>query len=181
MTEDKLITGILILGDAMKHPLKECIESYLPWIDSLMIYDGSGDGSKDFILSMLPVGVEVEIIEENPPMDFGRWRNECMEAIHTEWGLFFFTDEILEAKDNFTPKDFRELLMATEEDWYRIPRYNEPDGVSYPDWQTNIIRKGGSRHFNGKVHEKLVPDPREVHLEKLLIRHRPLGSWERRV
>jgi glycosyltransferase involved in cell wall biosynthesis len=172
-----LITGALILGNAKTHPLEECIKSYLPFIDELVIYNDSKDGSLERIMAQLPSGFKCRIIQQQGEIDFARFRNECIEASDTEWVFFFFSDEILVPKAGFTPERFRKFLQDYRGHALAFPRYNEPDGADYPDLQTNLVRKGRALYIR-KIHEVCSPPARDV-LTAFMIRHVQKSILER--
>lgn len=176
-----LITGALILGNAIKHPLEECVSSTLPWIDELIIYHDSTDGSLEKVLSLIPSSFKVKVVRQKGDVDFGRFRNECIDLAQTPWIHFFFSDEVIEVLDNtYTPKTHRLFLENCLEPCIALARFNEPDGQDYPDFQANLVRKGMVKFYR-RIHEIPSVTPR-ICLSSIRIRHKlkPLSELEKR-
>lgn len=92
--------------------------------------------------------------------DFAKARNAGLARARGEWFLFLDDDEWFE---DVTPivKFFRSgEYRAYEQAVYLVRNYQTRDGSIYSDdWVSRMIRLRPDTHFEGSVHEALVPTP----------------------
>jgi glycosyltransferase involved in cell wall biosynthesis len=155
------VTGCIILGNGYRRTLRIALNSLKPFCHKIMLYDGSNDGSYDSVKDSVNVR-----IAETPPLDYGRFRNICLDALDTEWMFFHDADEYLHSV--ITPQEFWARLVEKKAGAFWINRFNYPFGANYPEPQARIIRKG-SGHFERAVHERFMPHNVVVFKSFLLI------------
>lgn len=90
--------------------------------------------------------------------DFAKARNAGLEAATGAWFLFLDDDEWFEDVtpiiDFFKSGEYQEYHQAV----YKARNYSDADGSSYTDeWVSRMIRLEPDTHFEGSVHEALVP------------------------
>ena len=90
--------------------------------------------------------------------DFAKARNAGLEKAGGEWFMFLDDDEWFEdvtpIVDFFVSGEYKEYDQAV----YRVRNYSNPEGTSYSDdWVSRMIHLESDTHFEGRVHESLVP------------------------
>lgn len=90
--------------------------------------------------------------------DFSKARNAGLERALGEWFLFLDDDEWFEdvtpILDFFQSGEYKEYHQAV----YRVRNYSNYEGTDYSDmWVSRMIRLEPGTHFEGYVHESLVP------------------------
>lgn len=90
--------------------------------------------------------------------DFAKARNLGLEAANSEWFMYVDDDEWFEDVTDiirfFTSGEYKEYHQAV----YIQRNYHNFEGTSYgDDWASRMIRIEEDTHFEGRVHEALVP------------------------
>lgn len=90
--------------------------------------------------------------------DFAKARNAGLEKAGGEWFMFLDDDEWFEdvtpIVDFFVSGEYKEYDQAV----YRVRNYNNMEGTAYSDdWVSRLIHLESNTHFEGRVHESLVP------------------------
>lgn len=90
--------------------------------------------------------------------DFAKARNVGLAFATGEWFLFLDDDEWFEdvtpIVDFFRSGEYKEYQQAV----YKARNYSKRDGSAYTDeWVARMIRLEADTHFEGSVHESLVP------------------------
>lgn len=90
--------------------------------------------------------------------DFAKARNAGLALATGEWFLFLDDDEWFEdvapIVTFFQSGEYREYQQAV----YKVRNYSKADGSAYTDeWVSRMIQRQPDTHFEGSVHESLVP------------------------
>ncbi len=90
--------------------------------------------------------------------DFAKARNAGLQQACGEWFLFLDDDEWFEdvapIVDFFQSGEYREYEQAV----YKARNYSEKDGSAYSEeWVSRMIHLREDTHFEGRLHETLVP------------------------
>ena len=96
-------------------------------------------------------------------VDFSAFKNRCLAECDTKWAWFFHCAERLKG----SPDTVRKVLQITNANAYKLARINLPNGVDYPDYQTNIVRVGSGKYIR-KLHEIFVPETTDVMKEPVI-------------
>jgi hypothetical protein len=145
------VTGVLMLGNGHKRTIPIALKTHLPYCDTAIAYDGSNDGSWDIVKDTIP-----NRIIQHFPIDFSRFKNEAMQEAKTPWIFFFCTDEYFWC--TMQPVVFKQTLFASRNVAFKIPRFNYPFAPDFPDYQTDIVKKGCGG-FKDKLHETWAGPP----------------------
>jgi hypothetical protein len=166
-----IITGCLVMSNEKKF-VEDSLRSHLRWVDKLIVYDGSDDGTRELVEPY----ADLVIKQRGDDVDFSRFKNECLEAVTTPWTLFFHADEILVGLAWCDKNKLKSFLTKSSEGSYYIPRFWAPYGLGFPDVQTNLVRRGKG-HYTKKLHEEWIPPPNQI-MWQLLIFHRQRTAEE---
>ena len=90
--------------------------------------------------------------------DFAKARNVGLEAAESEWFMFIDDDEWFEdvtpVLEFFLSGEYKEYHQAV----YKVRNYSNLEGTAYTDeWVSRMIRIEEDTHFEGAVHECLMP------------------------
>lgn len=90
--------------------------------------------------------------------DFAKARNVGLEVAKGEWFLYLDDDEWFEDVTPivafFQSGEYKEYHQAA----YLVRNYKDMQGTAYTDtWVSRMIRREEDTHFEGRVHESLVP------------------------
>lgn len=172
-----LITGCLILGNDRKR-VKGCIENALPFVDQILVYDGSTDGSIDLIRDKVWKVIPQSISKP----DFAFFKNACLKELPLEsWAWFLHTDErIVYSLDK---QELKNYIRGAAAHSFALPRFNQPLGADFPDYQANLVKVGHGT-FIRPLHEQLYPapvaQPRNILINHLLKNRRELEARDKR-
>lgn len=90
--------------------------------------------------------------------DFAKARNVGLEAAKGEWFMFLDDDEWFEDTRDiirfFQSKEYLSFDQAV----YKVRNYGDREGKTFSDdWVSRVIKREEDTHFEGRVHESLVP------------------------
>ncbi len=153
----KILT-ISILVSGREETTIKCLESLQPLLEEL-----------DSELILTDTGCKSEFREKLTAYtnqiydfawcdDFAKARNLGLEAANGEWFLFLDDDEwfddVAPIVEFFKSGEYKEYEQAV----YLVRNYTNLEGTQYTDeWVSRMMQRNADTHFEGKVHEALVP------------------------
>jgi (heptosyl)LPS beta-1,4-glucosyltransferase len=169
MSHPLRITAIIIAKNEAHH-IVDCIAS-LHWADEIVVCDNFSDDET----VMLAQQTGARVIPQFPHKDFAQAHNLALDtATDAEWILFIDADE------RATPELAAEIQSVVKDNLtpagYWVPRHNYIFGKLtlhagyYPDYQMRLLHRGRA-HYERPVHEIVVLDGSEGHLEHPLIHY----------
>jgi glycosyltransferase involved in cell wall biosynthesis len=144
-----------MLGNGHKRTIPISLRTHLPYTDALIVHNGSDDGSLGVVQDIMK-DRPFTVIQEYGPPDFAVFKNDAMEKASTPWLLFICADEYFWC--TIQPVVFRQMLFASQNYAFKVPRFNYPFAPDFPDYQTDIVRKSGG-HYIHKLHEMWEGSP----------------------
>ena len=166
----QLRIAAIIIAKNEAHHIADCVAS-LRWADEVVVCDNfSGDETV-----VLAQQAGARVISQFPHENFAVAHNLALDTVtDTEWILFVDADE------RATPELADEIQFIVRDNvtpaGYWVPRHNYIFGKLilhagyYPDYQMRLLRRGRAR-YERPVHEVVVLDGSEGHLEHPLIHH----------
>lgn len=153
----KLLTVSLLVSGREDTTIK-CLDSLkglLENIDSELILVDTGCGEELRLKLETYTDQIVDFVWCN---DFAKARNEGLLRAEGEWFLFLDDDEWFEDVTPvirfFQSGEYKEYDQAV----YKARNYSDYEGTRYTDeWVSRMIRLEKDTHFEGRVHESLVP------------------------
>lgn len=153
----KLLTISLLVSGRYDTTIK-CLDSLKPLlsqIDSelILVDTGCDDALREKMLAYTE-----KIIPFTWCDDFAKARNAGLSQASGEWFLFLDDDEWFEDVtpiiDFFRSGEYKEYGQAV----YLARNYVDKSGQTYvEEWVSRMIQRGEETHFEGKVHEALLP------------------------
>jgi len=165
--------------------IRASLESVLNWVDEIILIDsGSTDGTLEILEEMKKDNPKIQVHHRSWKDDFAASRNEAAKIARHPWVLFVDGDEVLEKnaeekikkligqdkifcfsliQRNYT-KDCRQdgaQLYTGEE----LPGLHNMEALYYSDnWMERLYRKDKGIHYEGRIHESLIPSCRRLKL-----------------
>lgn len=162
------LAAVILTKNEERH-IAECIDS-AAWADQVVVFDSYSDDRTVAIARDMGA-----VVMQHPFHDYGQQRDAALEAVEAEWILFVDADE------RVTPElatEIRQVIMRDDVDGWWIPRHNYILGAIvrhagwYPDYQMRLLRRAKARYDpTREVHELVVLDGQEGHLENVLIHY----------
>ncbi len=153
-----LILTISVLVSGREDTTGKCLDSLRPLMEKVpseLILVDTGC-SKKFREQLK--GYTDQIISFIWCDDFAKARNVGLEKAGGKWFMFLDDDEWFEdvapIVDFFASEEYKKYDQAV----YRVRNYSNMEGTSYSDdWVSRMIHLESDTHFEGRVHESLVP------------------------
>lgn len=154
----KKILTVSLLVSGRTDTTKKCLDSLegiLRGLDSELILVDTGCGEE---LRQELAGYTDQIVPFVWCDDFSKARNAGLERASGEWFLFLDDDEWFEdvapIVEFFRSGEYQGYQQAV----YKARNYSDLAGTAYTDeWVSRMIRLEPDTHFEGSVHESLVP------------------------
>lgn len=154
----KKILTISLLVSGRTETTKKCLDSLeglLQNLDSelILVDTGCGEGLRQELFHYTDQVIPFAWCD-----DFAKARNAGLEHASGEWFLFLDDDEWFEDVTPivafFQSGEYKEYHQAV----YKARNYSNMEGTEYTDdWVSRMIRLEPDTHFEGSVHESLVP------------------------
>ena len=157
----------VILAKNESKQIQECIES-VRWADRVVVVDTFS--TDDTVVLAKAAGAEVY---QHRFEHYAQIRNVALETVESPW--IFFVD----ADERATPEiemEIRQVTSERAENGWWIPRQNYifgrlTRGAGWsPDYQMRLLRRGQA-HYERPVHEIVVLEGKEGHLQNPLIHY----------
>ena len=152
------ILSISLLVSGREDTTEQCLDSLRPLTEQLnteliLVDTGCGESLRKKLRTYTD-----QIVPFTWCNDFAKARNAGLEKATGEWFLFLDDDEWFEDVgpiiDFFRSGEYREYEQAV----YIARNYSRRDGSDFSDdWVSRMIRLHEDTHFEGSVHESLVP------------------------
>jgi glycosyltransferase involved in cell wall biosynthesis len=160
----------IIIAKNEAHHITDCVVS-LRWADEVVVCDNCSEDDTAALAQQAGARVILQFPHEN----FAQAHNLALDtATEADWVLFVDADE------RATPELAAEIQAIVKGDLsltgYWVPRHNYILGKLtlhagyYPDYQMRLLRRGRA-HFERPVHEVVVLDGPEGHLQQPLIHY----------
>ncbi len=163
------LTAIIIARDESRH-IADCIAS-LRWADEVVVCDNYSQDDTATLAQQAGARVIPNFLHQN----FAQAHNLALDTVTLANWVFF-----VDADERATPELAAEIRAIVKDDLapvgYWVPRHNYIFGKLtlhagyYPDHQMRLLRRGRAR-FERPVHEVVVLDGLEGHLENVLIHY----------
>lgn len=168
---NKLLT-ISLLVSGREETTEKCLESIRPLLDKLdseliLVDTGCGKELREKLLEYTE-----NIVPYRWNDDFASARNAGLEKATGEWFLFLDDDEwfddVAPIIAFFESGEYQKYGQAV----YKARNYFTLDGSSYSDeWVSRMIQLTSDTHFEGKVHESLVPVGEKCKMIEAFVHH----------
>ena len=90
--------------------------------------------------------------------DFAKARNVGLEAAKGEWFMFLDDDEWFEDTRDIIRFFQSKEYLSYDQAVYKVRNYGDREGKTFSDdWVSRMIKREEDTHFEGRVHESLVP------------------------
>lgn len=170
----KTVTAVILTYNESKH-ISACIETLLPWVDSVVVWDsGSTDATCDL------AHLSGALVVQRPFDDYARQRQAVLDSIDSEWILFVDADERATLQ---LAAEVQQVIQCSDKAGYWIPRRNfivgheMRGGGFFPDHQLRLLRRQKARYdLERKVHEIVQLDGSVGYLTEPLI-HLNYADW----
>ncbi len=153
--------------------IEQCLKSASLLVDEIIIVDtGSTDDTLKIAKQFQP-----KIFQFTWENDFGKARNYSLAQASGEWILVLDADESLYIEDI---QKLKEILQKTKASGIGLKFHNFIDEDSEENYNTHVgvrIFKNHCFHYQGAIHEQLVPESKaiDIHMETTDVRVRHFG------
>lgn len=160
------VLSVSLLVSNRKDTVRKCMESLKPLLTAvpseLIVVDTVGEENSDGSLGIAREYTD-NVVHFDWCNDFSAARNVGLKRAKGEWFLFLDDDEWFEDVTPiirfFIEGDYKQYDGA----WYKVRNYENLGGTEYTDNFADRMRKiNPELHFEGKIHEKLLPQPTNV-------------------
>ena len=163
------LSGIMIVKNEEK-VIRDSIESFLPFLDELIIVDtGSSDNTINIAKEYTNNVHTIEWID-----NFSYARNKAIDLVTKDYFIWFDADDYIEKKDQDKIKVLKEQIK--DENMILLP-YKCSESFSY--YRERIIKKSPLNTFEGIVHET-IPLRGKLRYENIPIIHKKIGGHSNR-
>jgi (heptosyl)LPS beta-1,4-glucosyltransferase len=169
------LIAVILAKNESRH-IQACVASLPDWVDAVVVWDsGSDDGTPALARS---AGA---LVVQRPFDNYAAQRQAVLDTVSAKWILFVDADE--RVTPGLADEIHRSIHRPSPAAGYWIPRRNfivgheMKAGGFTPDYQLRLLRRGRACYdLSREVHEIVVLDGPEVHLDRPLI-HYNYTDW----